>query len=99
MVTIPLLVLVPSCTIFVSGTHLPRRKKRFKREGFSRCEEKKTDKHTEFVKRRKEGEEVSTSVMPCPRERRLTHALLLCVAVFVVIVCLLCSSDSTLYIF
>lgn len=50
---IPLLVLVPSSTIFVSGTHLPKRKKRFKRDGFRMSEEKMRVKHTEAIKGRK----------------------------------------------
>lgn len=61
-VMIPLLVL--------SGTHLPKKKKRFGREGFRRSEEKKREKHTEVVKRRKEVEDVSTSIIP---EGKKTH--------------------------
>lgn len=98
MVTNPLLVLVLSCTIFVSGMHLPRRKKRFEREGFRSSDEKQKEKHTEVVMTVEEGEEVSTSIMP--EEKKFhTRTPSLCGCVCGDSGCLLCSSDSTLYVF
>lgn len=72
-------------------------KKIFKREGFRRSKEKKREKHTEVVKRRKEVEDVNTSIIP---EGKKTHTRTpsLCGCVSGDSVCLLCSSVSTLYV-